>query len=168
MDKPAQIKQALIEALGFNPNLPITAEVVSVENTTCTVKLNSGLVVDDVRLCATISDDNDVFLMVPQVGSFVILISQTGELSGLIVMKADQFDTISFKKGDFEFKVDAVEGKMTLKNSSENFGALISSLLVEIQNAIILTPAGPGSISQTTKTKLMQLDSKFKTLLNSN
>lgn len=168
MDKPAQIKQALIEALGFNPNLPITAEVVSIENTTCTVKLNSELIIDDVRLCATISDDHDVFLMVPQVGSFVILISQTGELSGLIVMKADQFDTISFKKGDFEFKVDAVEGKMTLKNGSENFGSLISSLITEIKSAIIQTPAGPGNIAKSTQLKLTALDTKFKTLLNSN
>ncbi|BFM42670.1 hypothetical protein CFS9_13110 [Flavobacterium sp. CFS9] len=168
MDKPAQIKQALRDALGVNQNLPFTAEVVSVENTTCTVKLDSGLVIDDVRLCATINESEDVFLMVPQIGSFVVLISQTGELSGLIVMKADHFDSMLYKKGNFEFKIDATEGKLTLKNGSESLGKLVSSLISEIQNAIIVTPAGSGSISPTTKGKLIELDNKFKTLLNSN
>lgn len=168
MDKAAQIKQALRDALGVNPNLPFTAEVVSVENTTCTVKLNSGLIQNDVRLCATISDNQDVFLMVPQVGSDVLLISQTGELSELVVMKADHFDSMLYKKGDFEFKVDGTDGKLTLKNGSESLGKLVSSLITEIQNAIIVTPAGSGSIAPTTKGKLIDLDNKFKTLLNSN
>lgn len=168
MDKPAQIKQALIEALGINPNMAITAEVVSVENTTCTVKLVSGLVVDDVRLCATINDREDFFVMVPQIGSDVILISQTGELSGLIVVKVDNFERILYKKGGFEFLIDGTTGKVTLKNDTANFGELISSLITEIQNAIILTPSGPGKIGPTTKAKLIVLDTKFKTLLNSN
>lgn len=78
MDKSVQVKRALAQALGINPNLPITATVVSIENDTCTVKLLSELVLSDIRLKATITDDEDSLLIVPKVDSEVILMSQTG------------------------------------------------------------------------------------------
>jgi hypothetical protein len=169
MDTSAEIKKALIEALGIAPNLAIIATVVSVENDTCTVRLLSELVLSDVRLKATISeDDDDHFLIVPKLDSEVILMSQTGALSGLIVLKVDAVESIRYKKGDFEFVVDGTTGKVTLKKSGANFGALVSDLIKEISNAIILTPAGPGQIAASTKAKLTALDTKFKTLLNSN
>ena len=166
MDTAAEIKQALSKALGITPNLAITATVVSVENDTCTVKLLSELVLSDVRLKATISDDEDSFLIVPKIDSEVILMSQTGALSGLMVLKVDAVESIRYKNGDFEFLVDGATGKVTLRKSDANFGALVSDLIKEISNAIILTPAGPGQIATSTKNKLTALDTKFKTLLN--
>ena len=166
MDTAAEIKQALSKALGITPNLAITATVVSVENDTCTVKLLSELVLSDVRLKATISDDEDSFLIVPKIDSEVILMSQTGALSGLMVLKVDAVESIRYKNGDFEFLVDGATGKVTLRKSSANFGALVSDLIKEISNAIILTPAGPGQIATSTKGKLTALDTKFKTILN--
>lgn len=166
MDTAAEIKKALVQALGVNPNLPITATVVSIENDTCTVKLLSELVLSDVRLKATITDETDSFLIVPKVDSEVVLMSQTGALSSLMVIKVNSVESIIYKKGEFEFKVDGSTGKVTLKKGTANFGALVSDLIKEISNAIILTPAGPGKIAPTTKTKLTALDTKFKTLLN--
>jgi len=166
MDKSAKLKQALIEALGITPNLAITAEVVSVENTTCTVKLVSELVLSDVRLCATINESDDLFVITPQIGSEVIVMSQTGKLSGLFVLKVDAVESISYKKNGLEFLIDGTTGKVTLKNQMANFGGLISNMITEISNAIVLTPAGPGSIAPTTKAKLVLLDTKFKSLLN--
>lgn len=168
MDTAAEIKKALIEALGITPNLAITATVVSIENDTCTVRLPSKLVLSDVRLKATITDESDSFLIIPKVNSEVVLMSQTGELSGLMVLKVDAVESIRYKKGDFEFVVDGTAGKVSLKKSGANFGALVSDLIKEISNAIILTPAGPGQIASSTKTKLTALDTKFKTILNSN
>lgn len=167
MDTPAEIKKALIEALGTTPNLAMTATVVSIENDTCTVRLSSKLVLSDVRLKATITDEVDSFLIIPKVNSDVILMSQTGDLSGLMVLKVDAVESIRYKKGDFEFIVDGAAGKVSLKKSGANFGALVSDLIKEISNAIILTPAGPGQIAASTKAKLTALDTKFKALLNS-
>jgi hypothetical protein len=167
MDKPAKLKQALIEALGMNPNLAITAEVVSVENTTCTVKLVSELVLTDVRLCATINESADSFVMMPKIGSEVVLLSQTGKLSGLMVIKVDAVESITYKKGAFEFLVDGTTGKVTLKNESVNFGGLIGNLVDIISNAIIDTPNGPGAINAVTKTQLEQLKTQFNLILNS-
>lgn len=166
MDTAAEIKQALVKALGINPNLAITATVVSIENDTCTVKLLSELVLSDVRLKATITDDEDSFLIVPKIDTEVILMSQTGALSSLMVIKVNAVEKILYKKGGFEFVVDGSAGKVTLKNSGANFGALVSDLIKEISNAIILTPAGPGQIAASTKAKLTALDTKFKTILN--
>ena len=117
MDTSAEIKQALSKALGITPNLAITATVVSVENDTCTVKLLSELVLSDVRLKATISDDEDSFLIVPKIDSEVILMSQTGALSGLMVLKVDAVESIRYKNGDFEFIVDGATGKVTLEKA---------------------------------------------------
>jgi hypothetical protein len=167
MDKAAKIKQALIEALGINPNLAITAKIVSIQNTTCTVKLVSELVLTDVRLCATINESEDLFVMVPKIGSEVVLMSQTGKLSGLMVIKVDAIETISYKKGQFEFSIDGTTGKVTLKNRNKNFGTLIGNLIDTVANAIIDTPSGPGAINAVTKTQLQQLKTQFNLILNS-
>lgn len=167
MDIAAEIKKALIEALGVNPNLPITATVVSIEDDTCTVKLLSELVLSDVRLTATISDDTDSFLIVPKVGSEVVLMSQTGALSGLMVLKVGAVESIIYKKGSFEYVINGTTGKLTLKKGTANFGKLIESLIDTISNAQIITSSGPGTINPITQSELLQIKTSFKTILNS-
>lgn len=166
MDKPTKIKRALLEALGVNPNLAITAEVVSVENNTCTVKLVSDLVLTDVRLCATINENQDSFVIIPKIGSEVVLMSQTGTLSGLMVIKVDTVESIIYKNAGFEFKVDGATKKVTLKNQSENLGQLVGELIDTISNSVIDTPNGPGAINAVTKTALNQVKARFNSILN--
>jgi hypothetical protein len=168
MDLPSEIKKALIDLIGANPNLPITATIVSVENDTCTIKLLSELVLSDVRLKATISDDTDTLLITPKVGSEVMVLSQTGKLSGLVVIKIDSVEKIEYKKGDFEFVLDGTTGKVTLKKAGANLGSLINSLIDTISAAQLITPSGPGTINPATITQLNQIKASFNTLLNSN
>jgi hypothetical protein len=168
MDVAAEIKKALIELIGANPNLPITATIVSVQNETCTIKLLSELVLSDVRLKATVSDDTDTLLITPKIGSEVMVMSQTGKLSGLVIIKIDSVEKIQYKKGDFEFEVDGTTGKITLKKSGANFGSLINSLIDTISAAQIVTPTGPGTINPITQTQLANIKTKFKLILNSN
>jgi len=168
MDTAAEIKKALKEALGINPNLAITATVVSVqEDDTCTVKLLSELIISDVRLKATISDDPDSFVIIPKTNSEVILMSQTGQLTSLMVIKVDSVEKIKYKKGTFEFEIDGTTEKVTLKNAGVNFGSLIGSLIDTISTAQIITPVGTGSISPTTVTQLNQIKLQFNLILNS-
>ncbi|NDP26462.1 MAG: hypothetical protein GZ087_03405 [Flavobacterium sp.] len=168
MDVAAEIKKVLKEVLGANPNLPITATVVSVEGNTCAVKLLSGLVLSDVRLSATINDDVDCFLIVPKIDSEVIIMSQTGELSGLMVVKVDAVEKISYKKSDFEFVIDGTTKKVTLKNAGANLGVLIGNLIDTISGAQIICPNGPGTINPTTIGQLTQIKTMFNIILNSN
>lgn len=166
MDKPTKIKRALLEALGVNPNLAITAEVVSIENNTCTVKLVSDLVLTDVRLCATVNENQDSFVIIPKIGSEVVLMSQTGTLAGLMVIKVDTVESIIYKNAGFEFKVDGATKKVTLKNQSENLGQLVGELIDTISNSVIDTPNGPGAINAVTKTALNQIKTQFNSILN--
>lgn len=167
MSKAAQIKKALIEALGANPNLPITAEVISVQGNTCTVKLVSELELSDVRLCATISEDADSFIVQPKIGSEVVLISQTGLLSGLMVIKVDSVEKISYKKGDFEFLVDGTTGKVTLKKSGANFGTLINDLIGAMSGLQIINSDGTtGVLQPAVIAQLEIIKTKFNLILN--
>ena len=166
MDKATKIKRALLEALGVNPNLAITAEVVSIQNNTCTVKLVSDLVLTDVRLCATVNEGQDSFVIVPKIGSEVVLMSQTGTLAGLMVIKVDAIESVLYKNGAFEFKVDGTTQKVTLKNASVNFGELIENLIDTVSNSVIDTPNGPGAINAVTKTALNQIKTQFNSILN--
>ena len=166
MDTGAEIKKALREALGINPNLAITATVVSVGVNTCSIKLASELVLTDVRLCATISDDADMMVIKPKVGSEVIVMSQTGKLDGLFIVKVDAVDNITFKKEDFEIIIDGATKKVTIKNGTANLGALMDSLIDTIVSAQILTPQGPGTISPATQTQLTNIKTMFNALLN--
>ena len=168
MDKSIEIKRALQETLGIKPNLPMTATVLAVDNDTCTVQLLSGFELSDVRLKATITDEKDTFLITPKINSDVVLMSQTGELSGLIVIKVDAVEKIEFKKGGLEFVVDGTTGKVTLKKGAVNLGGLMSELITNIKKLVIMTPSGPGNVAPSSITKLSQLETKFKQILNTN
>ncbi len=166
MDTAAEVKKALREALGINPNLAITATVVSIENDTCTVKLVSELVLSDVRLKATSSDDEDSFIIEPKVGSEVILMSQTGELSGLMVIKVDQVAKFIYKQNGLEFTVDSADGKVLLKNGDTSLFEVFQLLTDLLKQFKVFTPNGPsGAPLPTTITSINQMETKFKQIL---
>lgn len=162
MDKHSKIKK-LLEGFGLKPNLPITATVISVENDTCTVKLESSLVLSDVRLKATIGESDGSFVIEPKVGSEVIVMSQTGELSGLMVLKVDQVAKIKLKQNGLELIVDSNDGKVILKNASANLHTVLNDLATALLGFTVITPNGPstGLIPTTT----VQINS-FKTKIN--
>lgn len=165
MDTSAEIKRLLQEVIGANPNLPMTATVVSVEGQTCTVKLSGELSISDVRLKATISESQDGLLITPKVNSEVIVMSQTGKLSGLMVIKIDDVDTIQYKVADFEFIIDGTTKKVTIKNGTASVGNLMGTLIDAIVSAQITTPAGPGSIAGATTAQLNQIKLQFQSIL---
>lgn len=166
MDKKAQIKEKLKEVVGVKPNLPLTAEVTTVNGYLCSVKLSTGLVLTDVRLNATTSDSENGLTVIPKIGSDVIVISQTGELSGLIVIKVNEVDKLIYKQDDFLFEVDAVTKKVTIKNAQANVGALIGQMIDTINAAQIVTPNGPGSISPATQGQLINIKTMFNSIIN--
>lgn len=167
MSNGAEIKKLLRELLGENPNLPITATVVSVEGQTCTIKLLGDLVLSDIRLKATISEGTDGFLITPKVNSEVIVMSQTGKLSGLMVIKIDEVDKIEYKVSDFEFVVDASTKKVTVKNEQANLSSLVSQLVDTIAGIqIINSDTTTGTVQPQIQTALNDIKAKFKLILN--
>lgn len=168
MDTAAEIKKALTSVLGITPNLPMTATIVSIQGTTCTIKLLDELQLSDVRLTATISESEDGLLIVPKVGSEVIVMSQTGTLSSLMVLKVNEVDAVKYKNADFEVMLDPVTKKVTVKNGKVNLGLLVNNLIDAIGAAVIITPNGPGSINPSTVSILNNIKGQFNMILNSN
>lgn len=162
MDKLAEIKKRLQE-FGLKPNLPITAKVLSVENDTCTIELCSGLIITDVRLKATITSGEDSFLTTPQVGSDVILISQTGELSGLMVIKVDKVAKLKYKQNNLEVVIDSEDGKISIKNQAVSLKTLFDDLAALLREFKVATPVGPSGV--VLPGTILKIE-KFKNSLN--
>lgn len=165
MDTAAEIKKALMSVLGVTPNLPLTATVVSIQGNTCTIKILGELVLSDVRLTATVTDSNGLLIQ-PKVGSEVLVISQTGTLSSLVVLKVNEVDLVYYKSEDFEVRIDAFTKKVTVKNAQVNLAALMNTLIETISAAVITTPNGPGSIDPSTVTALNNIKTQFNLILN--
>jgi phage baseplate assembly protein gpV len=165
MDNYAKLKKVL-ESFGLKPNLPITAKVVSVQNDTCTVKLESGLVLSDVRLKATISSGDDYFIIEPKVGSQVIVMSQTGELSGLIVLKVDTIAKVKLKQSGLEIIIDSSDGKVVLKNNTANLHTVFNDLAIALLGFTVNTPNGPSTgLLPSTATEITSFKTKINQLL---
>ena len=166
MDKKAQIKEALINAVGIKPNLPIPAKVISVDGETCKIELKSGLQLSDVRLKATITEAENTYLLVPKEGSSVIVYSQTGSLSGLFVLKVDEVEKLVYKQDGLEFIVDSTEKTVSIKNDHTSLLELFQDLTKLIRELTVSTSTGPsGTPLPGTITALDQLESKLEQLL---
>lgn len=166
MDKIAEIKKRIQEVVGANPNLPITATVVSVQEQTCTVRLHSGLELSDIRLKATVDEGKNYLLLKPKVESEVILLSQTGNLSGLMIIKINEVEQLEYKQDGLEFLMDSSDKKIKLKNENTSLFTLFNDLSVLLRGLKVYTATGPSGLPlPDTITKIDQFEQKFKQLL---
>jgi hypothetical protein len=165
MDTPAEIKALLKKIVGANSNLPITGEVVSVQGESCTVKLVSGLELTDVKLKPIISGQKDFILLTPKVGSSVIMLSSTGDLNSLTVIKADQFEKIEIAQGGLAILVDSADSKISIKNDQVTLKEIWTDLVAVLKELKVHTPMGPSGTPlpdsvlaiQNVETKINQL-----------
>lgn len=92
-DKFAQLKENLKAIVKANPNLPIDGIVTKISGETCTVKLNDGFEISDIRLKVTSVGSNSL-LMIPEIGSTILMISTDGTIGNLTVIKMDKASEI--------------------------------------------------------------------------
>lgn len=162
----SEIKRAIREIVGANPNLPITAIVQSVEADHCSVKLKSGLVLSDVKLKATITEGTDYFMLVPKVGSSVLMMSLTGQLDNLTIIKVDEVEQIIYKQNGLQFTMDSTDQKVMIKNENTSLYELFDLLTTLLSEFKVFTPVGPsGTALPPTVLKIEELTTKFKQLL---
>jgi len=166
MDKSSQIQAALRKAVGFSPNEPFRGIVTSVDGQTCKIRIASGLEVSDVKLKAIIDDSQDYYMITPEIGSNVLMISGDGTLRDLTVLKVDKVAKFEFRKGDLEFIVDSGDNKVGLKNGEASLKELFQSLADIIKQLKVFTPAGPsGTPLPPTIASVNALEIKFNQLL---
>ena len=108
MSKERDIKSVLKGMIGTSYTQPITCEVVSIQGNSCTVKLESGLELTDVRLRATLAQGSDELLITPKQGSTALVWSVTGELDDLVLLKCDQIEKIGYKQDGLEFEINSL------------------------------------------------------------
>lgn len=168
MDKPGKIKR-LLEQFNAKPNVLLTAQVVSVEDTFCTVKLAEGLQVSGVRLLATNGNGDNGFKIIPKVGTDVLVLSQSTGVENLVVIKIDEWEIISFKQNDFEFILDAETKKVTIKKAGANLGQSLSQFAQSLQTAQVIIPGvGTGTFDPGTISTLVSVQTAFENLLTTN
>lgn len=163
--KGTEVKNKLREIVSANPNLPLQAEVTAVQSETCTVRLASGLEVDDIRLKASVNNDADYLLIRPKVGSKVLLLSITGDLKDLAIIKTDQVKNIELKQGGMEILADATDGKVKIKNSGADLKEILDDLSALLKGFKVFTPSGPsGTPLPPVLAKINAFETKYKKL----
>lgn len=99
MDKYKELATLIRRATVTKSNISILQGVVkSVEELTCSVEVGS-ITITEVRLRATLSNNNSELLIRPKVGSAVILASLSGDMTHLVVIAVDEAESITINGG---------------------------------------------------------------------
>lgn len=171
MDQLTKIKKVLKEIVGANSNLPITATIKSVQGDHCTITLKSGLDLSDVKLKATIDGDN-YLLIIPKVGSKVVVLSLSGELDNLSVIKVDEVERIELIIGDTNFKIDNQgyeinQGSENLKEVLNDYIVEFGKLCDELKKVVVSIGVTPnvGMITQIKQETTQNIKQRLNTIL---
>lgn len=103
--------------------------VKSVEGKTCTVQID-GLDVPDVRLRASTTDEESEIILVPAVGSAVIVGALSDDFGQLVILSVDKVDTITVhggKQGGLVLAPSLVEKLNALEDDINNLKQAIKS-----------------------------------------
>ncbi|MBS1535307.1 MAG: hypothetical protein JST78_09535 [Bacteroidetes bacterium] len=168
MDKVAEFKRLLKEVANERGINFVMGTVISIEQDSCTVKITEDLVISDVKLSATIFDTpGDGLKLLPKIGTDALMISTSGKLTDLVLLKADNYSQIVFKQNGLEFLVDSVTKKVTLKNESVNLGQLINTLIDAVSAAqIINSDTTTGTLNPASIAALNNIKTQFNQILN--
>lgn len=99
MDQYRRLRDNLMQMMGFGKEITIWQGIVkSVEGTTCTVTFGT-LDVEGVRLRASLAENESHILIVPKVGTSVVVGSLSNDLSLLVVLAVDEVESITINGG---------------------------------------------------------------------
>lgn len=99
MDQYRRLRDNLMQMLGAGKEITIWQGIVkSVEGTTCTITFGT-LDVEGVRLRASLAENESHLLIVPKVGTAVVVGSLSNDLSLLVVLAVDEVESITINGG---------------------------------------------------------------------
>lgn len=99
MDQYRRLRDNLMKVMGAGKEITIWQGIVkSVEGTTCTVTFGT-LDVEGVRLRASLAENESHLLIVPKVGTAVVVGSLSNDLSLLVVLAVDEVESITINGG---------------------------------------------------------------------
>lgn len=165
MDKYKQLKQQLKQIVDADPNLPLDGIVTAIDNDTCTVRFADDFEVSDVRLKAT-ADSKDNLLIIPKIGSNVLMISSDGTVGNLTVIKCDQASKIIFNENGLHIEIDSSDGKIMIKNNQTSLKELFQKSTNIKKNMKVSTPMGPSGTPLPDVLQMITVfENEFKQLL---
>lgn len=165
MDKYKKLIAALqnIAPVPMVPLLPVQVKAITGES--CTVEFGD-LELTDVRLKATINGADNSLLLLPKVGSTVLVGSLTGDLKDLAVLKIDELQKINYVQDGLQLTVDATDNKVSVSNEQVSLYSLMQQLVDLLKAFKVYTPAGPsGTALPDTLAAILQFEVSFKQLL---
>jgi hypothetical protein len=165
MGKEAEIKKALREVVGVNPNYPIVGTVLAVDGETCTVQLVNGLVLTDVKINASVTDSEDYLILEPAFNSEVLMLSGDGTLANLYIIKVNEVATFKFSQLGMKVEFDALEGRIKIENGAINLKDLFTDLATII-NSLKVGVVSLGAPSGTITPDVVTLVTNFSTKVN--
>lgn len=165
MDKVAQLKKNVREMVAANPNFPIDAIVTKIENDNCSVKFSDGFEISDVRLKTTADGSNNL-LVIPKIGSHVLMISSDGTIDNLTVIKCDCASKILFNENGLNVEINSETGKVNVQNAGTSLKDLFQQLTDLLKTLKVFTPVGPsGTPLPDSILKIEKFETDFKTIL---
>ena len=152
MDNQQRIANGFNRLLRSNATNAVifTAQVVEVQDKTCTVKIGT-LTTTDVRLCAVVNDNEASLIVKPKEGTQITVADlSNGQMRDLVVIKYDEIDTITInggKLGGLTITPELVAnlGKMT---------ARINGIIDAIKNAPTVPQDGGSAFKAAIVTAL--------------
>lgn len=167
MDKYAKLNEVFKNAFSQKTGAQlIVGTLKAITDNTCTVEINEGLQLTDVRLKIDVADSNNRLMIFPKVDSLVLMGSLTGDMKDLAIIKCEQIERIEYCQDGTIIKIDSTDGKVSIENESVSLKGLFQQLTDLLKQFKVFTPAGPsGAPLPDTILALTSFETSFKQLL---
>jgi len=136
--------------------------VTEITGMTCTVERDGLPPLFDVRLNAIDQSFDDMFLIIPVIGSQVLCLVVENQKAETAIVKYTEVEKVIITIGGARFEMSA--GKFDFKNNQSDLKKILTETLDQLKNAIITTPSGPGQFSDPNKLKFENLKSDTEKL----
>jgi hypothetical protein len=135
MATEADVIRQLKELVKAKGDIFFNAEITAITGDTCSIRISGGLELTDVMLKVTNDKKEDKFIMIPTVGSIVLVSCNNGDLRDISVIGVDDPERIFYKHKDVSIDIDAKTGKIII-NGGDLGGLIKIEELVNRLNAI--------------------------------
>lgn len=155
MDIYGKIREKIKTISGASRSFVFTGIVKSVSGQSCSVEIE-GLTVTDVRLRAVVNDSKEQLLIIPRVGSYVLVVDLTGDLRNLAVFACSEIDRVNLSIGKTNIVIDNSGTQMEGQN--ENLSTVLSDFIDEVAKIIVVQGTSPNvSALNTIKQRMKKI-----------